>query len=138
MIVHACVMAFAWLFCAPMAILAVWLRRFSRFKPWLTRTRIKGGRQYWYILHRGGLVTAVLMTMIGGTTMITNTERHLSYTHSKFGLTVMSSCLFQALNGLYRLGKGHKLRKQWEYLHKCFGFTLFGVGEAARSPTPSP
>lgn len=95
MVIHVFFMIFAWLFCAPLAVTVARLRHFERFKPFLTRTRFKGGRQYWYLIHRNCLASAVILTLIGGILIISGTTYHFYYLHSNFGLVVMALAAFQ-------------------------------------------
>lgn len=88
-------MCIAWLFCAPVALLVARLRHFDYFKPWLTLTRFKGGRQYWYMLHRNLLMTAVLLTLGAGALMFGDVELHFQFAHSTFGVITMALGVFQ-------------------------------------------
>lgn len=86
---HVVIMSIAWLFCAPVALTAARLRHFAAFKPFLTRTRFKGGRQLWYIVHRGLMMSAVLLTLLSGAFVLPFIQVHFQYVHAYFGILTM-------------------------------------------------
>lgn len=94
MIFHVICMAVAWFFCAPVALLAARLRHYKSCNNWLVSKSSKNGMQIWFLLHRNCLVSASLLTLLGGITMFVATEFHFVQTHSYFGVaTVVAVCV---------------------------------------------
>ncbi|KAL1499200.1 hypothetical protein AB1Y20_013708 [Prymnesium parvum] len=135
---HVISMSLAWLFCAPLALFCARARHLNTFKPFLLRTRFKGGRQYWYLVHRNCLITAVTLTTFAGVLMVARTDIHFAVTHSYFGVVTMCLASVQMIDAWLRPKHGHKWRKFWERLHKTLGISVLILGikaavqEAAR------
>ncbi|KAL1511739.1 hypothetical protein AB1Y20_005027 [Prymnesium parvum] len=124
LLLHVISMSLAWLFCAPVALFCARARHINSFKPFLLRTRFKGGRQYWYLVHRNCLITAVTLTTFAGVFMVARTEIHFAVTHSYFGVVTMCLASFQMIDAWLRPKHGHKWRKFWERLHKSLGISV--------------
>ncbi|KAL1520672.1 hypothetical protein AB1Y20_022242 [Prymnesium parvum] len=121
---HLTCMCIAWLFCAPLALTVARLRHFQYFRAMLTRSRYKGGKQYWYLIHRNCLFAAVFLTILGGLVMLLTSIALFQRAHSYFGVATMSVATIQMLNGLFRPDKGRRGRVLWEKSHRALGVTI--------------
>ncbi|KAL1520605.1 hypothetical protein AB1Y20_022180 [Prymnesium parvum] len=124
LVLHIVCMSIAWLFCAPLGLAMARLRHLAYFSAFLTRTRFKGGRQYWYIVHRNGLFSAVMLTMIGGILAITHIHHHFVSAHSVVGICTMSLSIVQVIDGIFRPKVGARFRTSWQYLHRGLGLSV--------------
>ncbi|KAL1520610.1 hypothetical protein AB1Y20_022184 [Prymnesium parvum] len=124
MILHVVCMCIAWLFCAPLALALARLRHLEYFKPLLTRTRFKGGRQYWYLLHRNCLFATVSLTVGAGVFMTSRVDAHFLNPHSSAGIATMVVAFFQMANGLLRPKPGRRVRSSWVWLHRVLGVAI--------------
>ncbi|KAL1515118.1 hypothetical protein AB1Y20_004181 [Prymnesium parvum] len=122
-VVHVTCMCIAWLFCAPLAVTLARLRHLNLFRPWLTSTRRKGGKQLWFLVHRNCMMTACLLTIFGGILILVRLEFHFYLAHQVVGLVTLSLAVIQTLAALGRPKPGTKHHHSWSNVHKFLGIT---------------
>ncbi|XP_041357894.1 putative ferric-chelate reductase 1 [Gigantopelta aegis] len=120
--IHACVMTFAWLFCASIGIVV------SRFyKPLWPQKRFCG-RKAWYSIHRslmvllGFLVTgAFILIFVEAQGMSDISFVDFRNMHPVIGIIVMGLTTVQILLGLFRPNSSSKNRPVFNWAHWCVG-----------------
>ncbi|XP_041357679.1 putative ferric-chelate reductase 1 [Gigantopelta aegis] len=123
--VHACVMTFAWMFCASIGIIV------SRFYKPLWPHKRHCGRKVWFMIHRslmlilGLLVTGafvVIFLEVRGISEISFVDFH--NIHPVLGIIVMALTIVQIFLGLFRPASASKNRPMFNWSHWGIGIIL--------------
>jgi len=89
----------------------------------------------WFSAHRACMSLAVMFAVFGFLSILIHKEGNLftlpgdtfSGVHGYFGIATFILTIFQPINATFRVGKEHKRRRRWEFLHKGLGrITVFG------------
>ncbi|KAH9510324.1 hypothetical protein Btru_042775 [Bulinus truncatus] len=130
---HACLMIFAWLFCASIGTVM------ARFYKALWPTTKICGRKVWYTVHRLCMLTASALTVIGFILIFFEVQGlsdisilHLKKLHPVVGIATTCLIILQMLMGLFRPSSTSVNRPVFNYGHWLLGIvthvaTVFNI-----------
>ena len=83
------------------------------------------GRAAWFLWHRAILLTAFVLSLTATVLVVAAVETeglpHMQNLHSRLGMGTTALALLQALGGVARPPKQHRLRALWQRAHRLVG-----------------